>query len=163
MKKFVLFVTLFFSMVGVAACGKQVTTETDSEEIRFSTEATEAFTQNTEAKTTISGSFTVDVRSVIPDYCGDSITPTVAVVTQFQSYPFTMEVGEEIGRQLVPGEVYVFTIKPINVNYSKETLEKMELSSLVWELPEFEITDFRLAEESELGLDSLWLTFSENR
>lgn len=65
--------------------------------------------------------------------------------------------------QLVPGEVYVFTIKPITVNYSKETLEKMELSSLVWELPEFEITDFRLAEESELGLDSLWLTFSENR
>lgn len=64
MKKFVLFVTLFFSMVGIAACGKQVTTETDGEEIRFSTEATEASAQNTEAKTTISGSFTVDVRAV---------------------------------------------------------------------------------------------------
>lgn len=107
---------------------------------------------------TISGSFTVGVRKVIPDYCFDDVTPNIAVVTEFQSYPFTIFVGEEIGRQLKVGEVYVFTIEPIVVESSKEYLEKLNLSSLVWELPDFEITDFRLANENELGLESLRLT-----
>ena len=107
---------------------------------------------------TVSGAFTVGVRDVIPDYCFDDVTPNIAVVTEFQSYPFTIFVGEEIGRQLKVGEVYVFTIEPIVVESSKEYLEKLNLSSLVWELPDFEITDFRLANENELGLESLRLT-----
>lgn len=36
----------------------------------------------------------------------------------------------------------------------------MSLASLVWELPEFEITEFRLANEDELGLESLTLTIT---
>lgn len=110
------------------------------------------------ARTTVSGSFTVNVRDVIPDYCFDDTTPNVAVVTEFQSYPFTIFVGEEIGKQLEVGKNYVFTIKPIIVDETKEYLKGMYLSSLVWELPEFEITEFRLANEDELGLDSLRLT-----
>ena len=42
---------------------------------------------------TIGGSFTATVRDVIPDYCLDDTTPLVAVVTEFQSQPFTVYVG----------------------------------------------------------------------
>lgn len=136
MKKYILSSLLLSAMLVMCACSRQ----------------------DTDIKTTVSGSFTVGVRDVIPDYCFDDRTPNVAVVTEFQSYPFTIFVGEEIGSQLEVGETYVFTIKPIVVEYSKEYLEKMSLSSLVWELPDFEIVDFRLANEDELGLESLCLT-----
>ena len=105
-------------------------------------------------ETTVSGSFTVCVRDVIPDYCLDGVTPNVAIVTEFQSYPFTLFVGEEIGSQLEIGGIYVFTIKPMVVGYTKEYLKGLKLSSLVWELPRMEITDFRLANEDEIGLES---------
>lgn len=107
---------------------------------------------------TVSGSFTVSVQDVIPDKSLNDTTPSVAVVAEFQSYPFTIFVGEEIGRQLKAGEVYVFTIEPVTVEYSKEYLESLSLSSLVWELNGLKITDFRLATEDELGLASLCLT-----
>ena len=87
----------------------------------------------------------------------DEETPNVAVVTEFQSYPFTMFVGEEIARKLEIGKAYVFTIKPMVVDYEKEYLKELNLSSLVWELPRMEITDFRLANEEEVGLNSPFL------
>lgn len=114
--------------------------------------------QTDSVETTISGEFTVYVRDVIPDYCFDSVTPTVAVVTEFQSYPFTLFVGEEIGKELKSGEAYVFSIEPVVVEQSKEEVEKMSLSSLVWEVPEFKVTDYRLAGENEIGLESLALS-----
>jgi len=107
---------------------------------------------------TVSGSFSVCVQDVIPDKSLNAITPSVAVVAEFQSYPFTLFVGEEIGRQLKVGEMYVFTIEPVTVEYSKEYLESLNLSSLVWELNRLEITDFRLATEDELGLAGPYLT-----
>lgn len=109
----------------------------------------------TDAKTTVSGFFTVCVRDVIPDYCMDDVTKTVAVVTEFQSNPFTIYVGEEIAKQLEIGQTYVFSIRPIEVDKAKEELEEMSLASLVWELPGFEITEIRLANENDLGLESL--------
>ena len=117
--------------------------------------------ESTKKRTMVSGSFTVGVRDVMPDYVLDSWTPNVAIVTEFQGYPFTLLVREEIGAKLQSGEQYVFTIEPIVVDYSVEELKQMELSSLVWELPGFYITDARLAEEGECGLSSLQLTFAE--
>lgn len=148
---------LILAMMVMSACSKQ-DTEVNKTEALISTEQEEMKTPPNDIKTTVSGSFTVGVRDVIPDYCLDDVTPSVAVVTEFQSYPFTIFVGEEIGSQLEVGEVYVFTIKPMVVDYSKDYLESLNLSSLVWELPDFEITDFRLADEDELGLESLCLT-----
>lgn len=116
---------------------------------------------------TISGSFTATFRDMIPDYCLDDVTPCVAVLSDFQSYPYTVFVGEELGvkldKELEPGEVYVFSIEPITVNYSKEELEGLYTSSLAWETPDFRITDVRPAEENELGLSSLQLTITENK
>lgn len=164
MKKTILFAMLLSFIFLTTACNKSDTINNDSEIDSFSTEdtvSTQIPKDNVETGTiqsTISGSFTVGVKYVIPDYCYDDKTPTIAVVTEFQSYPFTMFVGEEIGRQLEPGNVYVFTIKPMVVDYPKEYLEQLNLSSIVWEFPDFEITDFRLANEDELGMESLTLT-----
>ena len=105
----------------MSACSNQ-DTEINQTEAIIPTECEEMDTQPNDIKTTVSGSFTVEVRDVIPDYCLDDITPSVAIVTEFQSYPFTLYVGEEIGSQLEIGKVYVFTIKPIVVDYSKENL-----------------------------------------
>ena len=153
--------SLLFGLIGIimviGSCGNQ-DIEQNKNEIEASEEQEIIDIQPSNTKTTVRGSFTVCVRDIIPDYCLDDKTPNVAVFTEFQSYPFTMYVGEEIGKQLEIGQVYVFTIEPIEVDFSKEYLEKMELSSLVWELPRFEITEFRLANENELGLNSPRLT-----
>lgn len=157
MKKCIL-VFLSLSMLMVTSACSKSDGEIKQTESMISSELEMEDAQSSDIKTTVSGSFTVGVRDVIPDYCSDDTTPSVAVVTEFQSYPFTVYVGEEIGKQLEPGEVYVFTIKPVVVDEPKEYLQGLNLSSLVWELPDFEITDFRLAEDDELGLGSLCLT-----
>jgi len=120
------------------------------------TEQAEVHTND--AKTTISGSFTVSVFDVIPEHPNDT-APTVAVVSEFQRYPVTVYVGEEIARQLESAdEPHVFTIAPVTVGCPKEDVEAMELSSIVWEFPEIRVTEVRLAKEDELGLASLHLT-----
>ena len=143
-----LFTILVLSLC-IAGCGKSKTSEVD------------AIKEEDTSRTRIRGEFTVGVRDVIPDYCYDDVTPCVALVTEFQSYPFTIYVGDEIGSQLQKGNQYVFSIEPIEVNYSVEELQKMNLSSLVWEIGELKIIGFRLAKEEELGLSSLQLSFTE--
>lgn len=157
MKKSILLLLLIGVTIVIGACSNQKT-ELNKTETEASEEQEMIDTQPSNIETTVSGSFTVCVRDIIPDYCFDDVTPNVAVVTEFQSYPFTVFVGEEIGKQLEIGEVYVFTIKSMVVGYTKEYLKGMNLSSLVWELPQMEITDFRLANEDEVGLESLYLT-----
>ncbi len=161
MKRTILLFFILLISIIASACNKsdvkdnsQNNTSTEVEQQSSMSETTQSDT----SQSTISGSFTVGVRDVIPDYCYDNTTPTVAVVTEFQSYPFTIFVGEEIGKQLEPGNVYVFTIKPMVVNYPKEYLKQLDLSSIVWEFSDFEIIDFRLANEDELGMGSLTLT-----
>lgn len=156
MKKSILLLLLIGVIIVIGVCNNP-DTELNKMETEVSEEQEMLDTQPSSIETTVSGSFTVCVRDIIPDYCSDDVTPKVAVVTEFQSYPFTVFVGEEIGSQLEIGEIYVFTIKPMVVDYKKEYLEGMNLSSLVWELPRIEITNFRLANEDEIGLDSLCL------
>lgn len=156
MKKYILSFVILLSLTSIVACNQSEPTQ--NSEQHTSTQTEQSNSEENTIQSTVSGSFTVSVRSVIPDYCYDDKTPTVAVVTEFQSYPFTMYVGEEIAEQLEPDNTYVFTIKPMVVDYSKEYLEQLNLSSFVWEFPDFEITDFRLANEEELGMSSLSLT-----
>lgn len=162
MKKMITFIFTMICVLSLVACRNEntnIVNDTESNTIEIEQESIEDLVLSAdENQSIVSGSFTVGVRDVIPDYCLDDFTPNVAVVTEFQSYPFTVYVGEEIGRQLEIGQVYVFTIEPIVVDFPKEYLEKLELSSLVWDLPGFKITDFRLANDDELGLASLRLT-----
>lgn len=164
MKRNILLMLVIMSL-SLCACGNQNDTEYEQSPTALSNEQLDTQVQSEvypqEKSCTISGSFTVSVREVIPDYCLDDSTPNVAVVTEFQSYPFTMFVGEEIGKKLIEKQIecniYVFTIEPIEVNWSKEDVQNMNLSSIMWEFP-IRITDCRLANENEYGLDSLCLT-----
>lgn len=104
---------------------------------------------------TIGGSFTATVRDVIPDYCLDDTTPLVAVVTEFQSQPFTVYVGEELGKKLLEeqnGQPLVFTVAPLTVDRSREEVQKLSTASLLREF-NLQITDCRPAEDGELGLE----------
>lgn len=163
-------ICIFGSLFMLGGCSAQKSTVESSEVIESLQDVSDVNelsepSLNTENKveeeskrTIVRGSFTVSVRDVIPDYCLDDTTPTVAVVTQFQDNPFTMYVGEEIGRELEIGKTYVFTMEPREVDYSQEVLKSLSLASLVWEIPRFKIVDFRVAEEHETGLASLNLS-----
>lgn len=115
------------------------------------------------AKTIVSGEFTVCVRDVIPDYCFDEVTPCVAIVTEFQCYPFTIYVGQEMGSQLETGRQYVFSIEPFETDYSAEELQRMNLASIARDLSEFRITGYRLANDDEIGLESKQLQFEPKK
>lgn len=107
----------------------------------------------------IKGDFIATVRALIPDYETDYETPRVAVVTLFQSTPFTVYTGAFTG-QLEVGETYVFEIKEQAVEIS---LEEYEYSfpdpEVVFPQYNLCLSGFRLAEEGEGGLDSVHLEY----
>ena len=108
----------------------------------------------------VGGTFAATVRDLIPDYVLDSTTPHVAVVTLFQSGPFTLQVGD-LAEQLTVGETYVFEI---------ETKDGVEITAEEYRNgPPFadeammeyglRIAGFRPAGAEEFGLDSSRLVF----
>ena len=143
MKKLIPAIALIACVSCLCACGKQPEPAPEPKEIG----------------TTISGEFTVAVRDVIPDYVADDFTPRVAIVTEFQSRPFAIYVGDKIASQLQKDAVYVFSIEPTEVNYSVGDTKKMGLSILSCE--GIRIKDARPAKENELGLAGLQLTYTE--
>jgi len=144
MKKCILLIVSLLLIFAITACANDV----EDEKLPQTVE-----------KTTISGSFAVCVRDVIPDYVFDNTTPSVAIVTRFQSPPFTLRVGADIGSKLEKGKFYVFTIEPFTVEYpNKEFIRSMDISSLKNEFHDFRVVDFRLAEDGEAGMGGLSLT-----
>ena len=111
---------------------------------------------------TIKGDFTATVRALIPDYVSDGETPRMALVTLFQSTPFTL-FGVDTDR-LEAGETYVFEVE---MNQCQDiTREEYESGSLLTpEIilpmyhPYIRISGFRPAEESDCGLDSVHLEY----
>ena len=103
----------------------------------------------------IKGSFTATVRALIPDYVFDSETPQMAVVTLFQSTPFTIYSGS-FTEQLEVGETYVFEIREETLEVS---LEEYESGFPDPEAMLFWISGFREAVESDFGLDSVHLEY----
>ena len=111
---------------------------------------------------TVSGTFAARVRDLIPDYVLDSETPRVAVVTLFQSGPFTLQVGD-LAQELEIGGTYVFEIEPREdleitaeeyeggAPFADEAISRYELR----------IAGFRAAREDEFGLDSSRIVFEK--
>ena len=104
----------------------------------------------------VTGEFTVTVRSLIPDYVTDYETPRMAVVTLFQSTPFTIYTGE-FTEQLEAGETYVFEVKEETVEVSPEEYERGFPDPEEMRL--LRISGFRPAEEKDCGLDSVHLKY----
>ena len=110
----------------------------------------------------VKGEFTATVRELIPDYETDGETPRMAVVTLFQSTPFTIYTGE-LTKHLEAGETYVFEVEMSRYDiitrqeYESGTLLNPEVAFSMY--PSLYISNFRPAEESDWGLDSVHLAY----
>lgn len=111
----------------------------------------------------ITGGFSATVRDTLPDYCFDSETPSVAVVTLFQDGPFVLDVGQEIAKQLEVGKTYYFEV----VDQEIDDLTKEEYNRgyadpvTVMRKYHVGIADVREPAEDELGLECVKLNFEQ--
>ena len=110
----------------------------------------------------VTGEFTATVRALIPDYETDYETPRMAVVTLFQSTPFTIYTMD-LTQWLEEGETYVFEVEMSRYDiitrqeYESGTLLNPEVAFSMY--PSLYISDFRPAEEKDCGLDSVHLEY----
>lgn len=110
----------------------------------------------------VRGSFTATVRALIPDYETDYETPRVAVVTLFQSTPFTIYTMD-LTQWLEVGKTYVFEVEMSRYDiitreeYESGTVLEPEVVFSMY--PSLYISNFHPAEEKDCGLDSVHLEY----
>ena len=97
-----------------------------------------------------SGSFTATVEQLLTDYY---VAPgkTIAVVHFFQDRPFLLWFQEDLTGELVEGTPYVFEFKTFEVELPADE-ENPDISDYMYSI---DVTNYRVAEDSELGLDSI--------
>ncbi len=124
-------------------------------------QAQEAAPSTVSVKVKLKGDFTATVWALIPDYVTDYETPRMAVVSLFQSTPFTIYTGE-FTEQLEVGETYVFEVEMRSFEeisreeYESGSLLDPEVALSVYHL---RVSGFRPAEEKDCGLDSVHLEY----
>ena len=96
-----------------------------------------------------SGSFTATVEQILPDYYALP-GKTVAVVHFFQDRPFLLWFQEDLTGELVEGTPYVFEFKTFEVELPADE-ENPDISDYMYSI---EVTNYRVAEENEIGLAS---------
>ena len=96
-----------------------------------------------------SGSFTATVEQLLPDYCALP-GKTIAVVHFFQTAPFLLRFHEDMTGKLVEGTVYVFEFKTFEVEIPADE-KNPDISDYMYSI---DVTNYRVAEESEIGLES---------
>lgn len=154
-------IIITFSFMLLSACSVAGSSEILQEETLTQNEPQAMEKQTVPARLT--GSFTVTVREVIPDYCLDDVTPAVAVVTCFQDKPFTVYLGEEMAAHLTVGEQYVFEIADTDIGELPKEIFQSVMPSPEIVIPTYSLRIFgiRKAEEEEWGLDSIHLQYVE--
>ena len=96
-----------------------------------------------------SGAFTATVEQLLPDYCALP-GKTIAVVHFFQTAPFLLRFQEDMTGKLVEGTVYVFEFKTFEVELPADE-ENPDISDYMYSI---DVTNYRVAEENEIGLES---------
>ena len=94
--------------------------------------------------------FTASVEQLLPDYFALQ-GKTIAVVHFFQDKPFLLRFQEDMTGKLVEGTVYVFEFKTFEVELPADE-ENPDISDYMYSI---DVTNYRVAEDSELGLDSI--------
>ena len=117
--------------------------------------------KNEKNPVTISGSFTATVQLLIPDYVLDDVTPSVAVVTSFQSQPFTVYLGKDLASQIEVGESYEFEIEEKNVSLTQEQLEAVSTAPEV-AIPLYNLKVISVVEVKDNGVDTEGLIFNNS-
>ena len=112
--------------------------------------------QQTAAKRTVSvsGSFTVTVRALIPDYLTDSTTPRAAVVTLYQGEPVVLRLNDTVCSRLTVGQSYTFLVTEQSVSMETSLLNSDgSVSRDALAKRSFHLSNFRAATEEEFGLN----------
>ena len=97
-----------------------------------------------------SGAFTATVEQLLPDDYAFS-DKTIAVVHFFQDRPFLLCVQEDLTGELVEGTPYVFEFKTFEVELPADE-KNPDISDYMYSI---EVTNYRVAEDGELGLESI--------
>ena len=100
-----------------------------------------------------SGSFTATVEQLLPDYYALP-GKTIAVVHFFQDKPFLLHFQEDLTGKLVEGTSYVFEFKTFEVELPADE-ENPDISDYMYSI---DVTNYRIAEDSECGLENKTLT-----
>ena len=111
--------------------------------------SSEKFAENKKYFAQFSGSFTASVEQLLPDYFALQ-GKTIAVVHFFQDKPFLLRFQEDMTGKLVEGTVYVFEFKTFEVELPADE-ENPDISDYMYSI---EVTNYRVAEENEIGLAS---------
>ena len=106
-------------------------------------------TENKKCFARFSGSFTATVEQLLPDYCALP-GKTIAVVHFFQDGPFLLHYQEDLTGKLVEGTPYVFEFKTFEVEIPADE-ENPDISDYMYSI---DVTNYRVAEDSERGLES---------
>ena len=106
-------------------------------------------TENKKCFARFSGSFTATVEQLLPDYCALP-GKTIAVVHFFQDGPFLLHFQEDLTGKLVEGTPYVFEFKTFEVEIPADE-ENPDISDYMYSI---DVTNYRVAEDSERGLES---------
>ena len=95
-----------------------------------------------------SGSFTVTVEQLLPDYYALP-GKTIAVVHFFQDRPFLLHFQKDLTGELIEGRSYVFEFETFEVELPDDE-ENPEISDYMYSI---NVTNYRVAEGDELGLE----------
>ena len=106
-------------------------------------------TENKKCFAQFSGAFTATVEQLLPDDYAFS-DKTIAVVHFFQTAPFLLRFQEDMTGKLVEGTVYVFEFKTFEVELPADE-ENPDISDYMYSI---DVTNYRVAEENEIGLGS---------
>ncbi|MBQ5335027.1 MAG: hypothetical protein J6Z45_03680 [Oscillospiraceae bacterium] len=101
---------------------------------------------------TVSGSFTVTVRALIPDYVTDYTTPRAAVVTLNQGEPVVLRLNDTVCSKLTVGQTYTFLVTEQSVSMDASLLNSDgTVSRDALAKRSFHLSNFRAPEEGETG------------
>ena len=106
-------------------------------------------TENKKCFAQFSGAFTATVEQLLPDYYAIP-GKTIAVVHFFQDRPFLLRFQEDLTGKLVEGTSYVFEFKTFEVELPADE-ENPDISDYMYSI---DVTNYRVAEENEIGLGS---------
>ncbi len=144
-----------FLLAACSACGRNASDQYDEGYQKGYEDGCTSVNKELTGNAVIRGSFTATVREVIPDYVLDDTTPQVAVVTLFQESPFTIFVGEELGKTLEPGQIYTFEVAETNVEDVRISDMEQAYLDLATAISKYQlkIDNIRPATEEEWGLE----------
>ena len=156
MKKIIAMVLCLVLVFSLAGCGNNDQSSDTHYEEGYTAgyeagynDGKQQMTENKKCFAQFSGSFTASVEQLLPDYFALQ-GKTIAVVHFFQDKPFLLRFQEDLTGKLVEGTSYVFEFKTFEVELPADE-ENPDISDYMYSI---DVTNYRVAEENEIGLGS---------